>query len=101
MAVPPASQVSSMALPCRRPRCYQNPHPSGGVCIQSPFPFAGQEPTNMLGVVLGAGLGLLILVLLVYIFVRWYQRGQCWHREYGQGKGASEKWDVGSISDIC
>ncbi|XP_074707117.1 small integral membrane protein 35 isoform X3 [Strix uralensis] len=43
-------------------------------------PRAGQQPINMLGVILGVGLALLILVLFSYAFVRWYQRGQCWRR---------------------
>ncbi|XP_068772943.1 small integral membrane protein 35 [Struthio camelus] len=34
----------------------------------------------MLGLAVGLGLALLILVLLVYASVRWYRRGQCWHR---------------------
>ncbi|KAM6234718.1 small integral membrane protein 35 [Spheniscus humboldti] len=41
---------------------------------------AGQEPINVLGIVLGVGLALLILVLFGYTFVRWYQKGQCWRR---------------------
>ncbi|XP_064029236.1 small integral membrane protein 35 [Pogoniulus pusillus] len=40
-------------------------------------PRAGQESFSVLGTALAAGLGLLILLLLGYTFVRWCQRGQC------------------------
>ncbi|XP_074972414.1 small integral membrane protein 35 [Phalacrocorax aristotelis] len=43
-------------------------------------PWAGQEPINVLGVVLGVGLALLIVVLFGYTFIRWYQNSQCWRR---------------------
>ncbi|XP_042656447.1 small integral membrane protein 35 [Tyto alba] len=43
-------------------------------------PQAGQEPIEVLRVVLGLGLALLTLMLLGYAIVRWYQRGQCWRR---------------------
>ncbi|NXP14451.1 SIM35 protein, partial [Thinocorus orbignyianus] len=42
--------------------------------------FTGQEPINVLGIILGVGLALLILVLFGYTFIRWYQRGQRWRR---------------------
>lgn len=44
----------------------------------------GQEPMKVLGATLGVGLALLILVGFGYTFIRWYQRGWCWCREYGQ-----------------
>ncbi|XP_068274307.1 small integral membrane protein 35 [Nyctibius grandis] len=43
-------------------------------------PRAGQEPINVLGIILGVGLALLLLVLLGCALVRWYQRGQGWRR---------------------
>lgn len=69
---------------------HQDAQPPGGICLQRPFSlcFTGQEHINTLGIVLGVGLALLILVLFGYTFVRWYQRGQCWRREYGQSQGA-------------
>lgn len=89
-----------------------NPQPPAGVCLQSPLSlwFAGQEPISVLGLILGLGLALLILVLFGYAFVRCYQQGRCWRREYGQSAGTGtggagrEKergcraWGVGSTS---
>ncbi|XP_050178767.1 small integral membrane protein 35 [Myiozetetes cayanensis] len=43
-------------------------------------PRRGQEPVSVMGAVLGIGLALLILVVFSYTFIRWYQRGQRWHR---------------------
>ncbi|XP_032565261.1 small integral membrane protein 35 [Chiroxiphia lanceolata] len=43
-------------------------------------PQRGQEPINVVGAMLGIGLALLILVVFGYTFIRWYQRGWCWHR---------------------
>lgn len=69
------------------PRGGQNAQTPGGLSLQSLFfCFAGQEPINVLRVVLGVGLGLLILGLFGYAFVRWYQRSRCWHREYGESR---------------
>nr|XP_025970198.1 small integral membrane protein 35 isoform X1 [Dromaius novaehollandiae]XP_025970200.1 small integral membrane protein 35 isoform X1 [Dromaius novaehollandiae]XP_025970201.1 small integral membrane protein 35 isoform X1 [Dromaius novaehollandiae] len=44
-----------------------------------PLP-AGREPASTLGLIVGVGLALLLLVLLAYAFIRWYQTGRCWHR---------------------
>jgi len=104
------SQPHSSPVP---PGDEQNPQPPRDICLQSPFSlsFTGQEPISTLGVVLAVGLALLILVLFGYTFVRWYQRGQCWRREYGQsgGTGSSRAggaqmkmaWDVGSMPGTC
>ncbi|XP_071625237.1 small integral membrane protein 35 [Heliangelus exortis] len=51
-----------------------------GVGHQDMDPQAGKESLHALGIVVGVGLVLLVLVLFGYAFVRWYQRGWCWHR---------------------
>ncbi|XP_067422300.1 small integral membrane protein 35 [Emydura macquarii macquarii] len=43
-------------------------------------PKPGIEPISILGLILGIGLSLLLLGILGYALIKWYQRGQCWHR---------------------
>lgn len=97
------------------PRGWSDPPAPRGVCLQSLFSscFPGQESFSVLGTALAAGLGLLILLLLGYTFVRWCQRGQCCRGERGQGWGSGSSgqvvprdkgcrtWDVGSTPGVC
>ncbi|RLV93750.1 hypothetical protein DV515_00013356 [Chloebia gouldiae] len=43
-------------------------------------PPTGQEPSKVIGVVLGVGLALLVLASFGYTFIRWYRRGRCQRR---------------------
>ncbi|XP_072774215.1 small integral membrane protein 35 [Taeniopygia guttata] len=43
-------------------------------------PLTGQEPSKVIGVVLGIGLALLLLASFGYTFIRWYRRGRCQRR---------------------
>lgn len=66
-----------------------------------PLCLAGNEPISILGLLLGVGLSLLILGILGYSFIKWFQGGHCWHREsgwaVGRGRGSAEGRSAGLL----